>query len=177
MIRRLGALLAASALFGALAVRGRGEEPAGSAQIRSICSPNRRYCAVLNPSRGTTTVYEVVEGRRVKRWRMSGSFRSTVLCDDGRHLVAGYDGGGVLADRAGKDEVMLRFYDKGRLLRSVRLRELLKNPADLPGRRWGDVLGIDETGAYVVTTVEGRRLAFDVSSGKLSSAAPASFAR
>jgi hypothetical protein len=67
---------------------------------------------------------------------------------------------------------MIRFWNEGRLLRSVALKEILPDLNRL--RRtvshwhWGNYVGFDRSGLFVVETVDGKRHRFDVSTGVLS---------
>jgi len=147
------------------------DTPLAPPELREIWSRNGQYCAVMDPKPMTTTVYRVeADGKRIKQWTMQGWFRVADLADDGVHFVCGYDGMNLLPLRITADEPMIRFFKKGRLLKTVILSELIKDQGSLERTvshyYWGRYLGLDEKGRYVVETVEGRKLAFDVTTGK-----------
>jgi len=91
------------------------------------------------------------------------------LADDGDHFVTRFDGINLLPLDYRKDYVMLSFYRRGVLIREVHLNELIQDFSKL--RRtashyyWGNYWGWNETGHYVVETLEGRKIAFDVKTG------------
>lgn len=138
--------------------------------IKEVWSPNKNFCAVMDPKPETTTVYRVEgEGKRNKQWAMQGWFRVAHLADDGEHLVVGHGGINLLPLKVTKDEPMIRFFRKGELLNTVTLGELLNQSSlkrTVSHYLWGNYLGLDDKGRYVVETVEGRKLAFDVATGK-----------
>jgi hypothetical protein len=149
------------------------DTPLPPPQVKEIWSPNKQFCAVMDPKPMTTTVYRVEEGgRRTRSWAMYGWFRVAHLADDGEHLVAGHDGINLLPLKVIKDEPMIRFFRRGELLNTVTLGQLLKNQSSLKRTAshylWGSYLGLDKKGHYVVETVEDRRLTFTVNTGKLA---------
>jgi hypothetical protein len=138
---------------------------------QTIWSANRRFFAVMDPDQQITTVYRATNERQGERvWSMFGWFRVAGLADDGEHLVAGYDGMNLLPINYNKQQVMLYFFKRGELINHVTLDQLVLDNSKL--RRtashyyWGNYHGIDRAGSYVVDTVEGRMLRFDVTTGK-----------
>ncbi len=60
------------------------------------------------------------------------------------------------------------------MVRRVTLGEVMSDPSN-PQRsvshlNWGHYLGFDEAGHYAIETVEGRRLSFDATAGRLVAA-------
>ena len=51
------------------------------------------------------------------------------LADDGEYLVTGYEGNNLLKHKHTADEVMLAFYRRGTLIKSVRLGEVIRDQA------------------------------------------------
>lgn len=138
---------------------------------KEVWSPNKRFCAVMDPKPTTITVYRIEpDGKRTSQWAMKGWFRVAHLANDGQHLIEGHGGINLLPLNVTKEEPMIWFYKKGELLNTVTLGELLNNQSSLKRTAshylWGSYLGLDEQGHYVVETVEGRKLAFDVTTGK-----------
>ena len=148
------------------------DSPLVPPRVKEVWSPNKQFCAVMKPKAMTTTVYRIdKDGRRARSWAMHGWFRVANLADDGEHLIAGHDGVNLLPLGVTKNEPMIRFFRRGELIKTVRLGELLKDLSHLQRTVshyfWGDYLGLDKRGRYVVETVENRRLAFDISTGRL----------
>lgn len=147
------------------------DTPLPPPEVREIWSPNKKFCAVMEPKDNATTVYRVRDGgERVKQWMMPGWFRVAHLSDDGEHLVVGNGGINLLPLNVTKNEAMIKFYTKGKLIKTVTLGELVEKQSSLKRTAshylWGNYLGLDVKGRYVVETVEGRKLIFDVTTGK-----------
>jgi hypothetical protein len=147
------------------------DEPLPPPKLREIWSPSRQFCAEMEPKTMTTVVYRVeTDGRRTRQWAMYGWFRVASLADDGEHLITGNDGINLLPLIATKDEPMIRFFNRGELINTVTLGELLKDLSCL--RRtashylWGSYRGLDEKGRYTVETVAGKTFLFDVATGR-----------
>jgi hypothetical protein len=147
------------------------DKPLSPPDVQEVWSPNKQFCAVMDPQPATTTVYRIEsDGKRTKQWSMPGWFRVAHLADDGEHLVVGHGGINLLPVNVTKDEHMIEFFTKGKLVNTVTLGELLRDQSSLKRTvshyLWGNYLGLDEKGHYVVETVEGRKLVFDVTTGK-----------
>lgn len=145
-----------------------GDEPLAPPSLKIECSPGSSVCAEMDPHQGTT-VFRQVNGDRVVLWKMPGWFRVAFVADDGKHLVTGYAGWNLLA-RRDPNETMLNFWREGRLLRSVSLKELLPDLNRLEKTvshwHWGNYVGFDRNGQFVVETVDGKRHRYDVSTGE-----------
>ncbi len=145
-----------------------GDEPLAPPSLKTECSPSGDICAQMDPERGTT-VFRQTDGNHAVLWKMPGWFRVAFVADDGQHLVTGYDGWNLLV-RRDPDETMLNFWNEGHLLRSVRLRELLPDLDRLERTvshwYWGNYVGFDSYGQFVVETVDGKRHRYDVSTGE-----------
>ena len=155
----------------ALLPHGRAAERFVPPKTVEVWSPNNRFCALMDVQKKTTTCYRVGRnGQRQQQWSMPGWFRVAYLADDGEHFITGLDGARLPLNYT-KDQVMISFYEKGELTNEVTIGQLVQNPGNL--RRtpehylWGTYGGLDAKGRFVVDTVEKRRLAFDVTTGKL----------
>ena len=149
----------------------RADAPLPQPEVKEVWSPNKKFCAVMDPTPTTTTIFRVEnDGKRIKSWAMPGWFRVADLADDGEHLVVGNGGINLLPLNVTKDETMIEFFKRGKRIKTVMLGELLKDQSSLKRTvshyQWGNYLGLDENGHYIVETVEERRLAFDVTTGK-----------
>ncbi len=134
-------------------------------------SSSRRCYAFLDAKNRTTTVVRETKGNPPARlWDMPGWFRVVSLSDDCEHLVVGFDGSNLLPLDFQPDVVMLRFFNRGKLLREVKLNELVRDQTKL--RRtashfyWGYYVGFDNRDRYVLETVDGGHIAFDATTGE-----------
>jgi hypothetical protein len=137
-------------------------------------SANKKFFAVMDPKSNMTVVYRVnADGLPSVHWTMRGWFEVAALADDGKHLIVGCGGGNLLPLSVTKDFPIIQFYKVGNRINVVTLGELLQDLSKLQRTvshyRWGNYVGLDKDGRFVVQTVEGRRLAFDVTTGKLAS--------
>ncbi len=153
------------------------DAPLPPPQDKTVCSQNGAFCAVMDAGSVRTNV--VKDGKVL--WSMPGWFRDAHLADDGEHLVVGYQGLGLLQWDYRPQTTLITFWRRGRLLRRVPLSEVIEDTDNLELTvshfRWGRTLGIDGQGRFLVHTVEDRRMAFDIESGKLLEAWPAPFDR
>ena len=136
-------------------------------------SPNGSCYALLEVKSARTTVFRRAKGRpAVRLWDMAGWFRVVSLSDDCEHLVVGYDGSNLLPLDFTPDLVMLRFFERGRLLREVRLNELIRDRSKLQRTvshyNWGRYLGFDQRNRYLVETVEGERIVFSATGQRVA---------
>jgi hypothetical protein len=123
----------------------------------------------MDPDSQITTVYRAKGSQGERLWAMYGWFRVAALADDGDHLVTGYWGMNLIPVNYNKKEVMLYFFRRGELLNHVTLDQIIGDFFKLMRTAshyfWGNYGGFDRDGRYVVRTVEGRRLRFDVTKG------------
>ncbi len=148
-------------------------DPDKKATTKQIWSPNREFYVILDPHNKIITVYGVdwqgKTGRRKKLWVMDGQFEVVCLSNDGEHLVASQATNSLPLDYE-KDEVMLSFFRCGGLIREIRLRQLITDFSKLQransGYHWGKYLGLNAAGYYVVETAEGRKILFDLKTGR-----------
>ena len=135
------------------------------------CSPSRQFCATADPRLDVVLVYPTHDRQR-ERWRPAGWERAFDLADDGDHLVVCYSGLNLLPLDYQPEWVLLRFYDRGTLLRQWTVRELIPDPTKL--RRtashyeWGGCAGFRPDGSFEVRTVDRGALRFEVRSGRLT---------
>lgn len=149
------------------------DEPLARPSPWTVCSPSRVYCALSDPEGWTTRAFRAGQ-EGITLWSMPGWFRVAALADDGSHLVTGYDGINILPRGARRDTVLLAFYRHGELIAQARLGDVIEDMGRLQptvtGLAWGSYVGFDARGRYVVETVERRRLAFDVTTGRIVAA-------
>jgi hypothetical protein len=148
----------------------RADSPLPPPEKKTVWSANRQFFAVMEPDNQITTVYRKAQGKPDEKvWSMYGWFRVASLTDDGERLIAGYGGMNVIPLEYDKKLVMLYFFKRGELINYVTLDQIIHDTSSL--RRtvshyaWGNFEGLDPEGRYVVETVEGRRIRFDVAKG------------
>ena len=122
-------------------------------------SPDGRFVAELDPWRMETAVYRLdADGGRHYVWSMPGWFARAALANGGEHLVVGADEGGVVTANWQPADVVLRFYDRGHLVRALTISELVPDPTEMIRVEshfyWGRTRGFDADGRYVVETVD-----------------------
>jgi hypothetical protein len=143
------------------------DEPLAKPWPKTVCSANTSYCAVMDPASWTTEVRIGEAGEML--WSMAGWFRLAALSDDGETLVAGYDGMNLLPLDYSPDLVVLTFYHRGTPIAEVTLDQVIDDFGALERTvshyNWGHYLGFDQAGRYVIETVDGRRIAFDATTG------------
>ena len=100
---------------------------------------------------------------------MPGWHRVAFMADDGRHAVTGYDGTLLPLDYS-PDVAVLTFWRDGSPVRAVALSALVKDLRKLQRTashyRWGDYVGFNAAGHFVVSTVERPKVVFDVATGR-----------
>ena len=148
----------------------RADAPLPPPAEHSVKSPNGRFEARFAPSPAQTTVFDLAASKPL--WSKDGFHRQAFLADDGRHLVASYDGYNLIPIGSKPDLVLLEFFDGPKRIKRVTLGEIIRDAAHL--RRtvshlhWGSSTGFDAEGHFCVETVEGRRLKFDTVTGRLA---------
>lgn len=159
-----------------------------------IYSPNKKFIAVADFDRKITSVNKLMcqkfeRGsnkycRQEIFWTMDGCYEMLGLSNDGEHLVVGYKGLSILPLNYKEDQVMLSFFHRGALENRVSLHQFISNFSKLErtatgyrsnfftiertaaGNRWGKYVGLNAAGHYVIEDAEGKKMFFDVRTGK-----------
>lgn len=166
-------VLASALMYPVIMVQmARADAPLPPPMKHELCSSSGRFCAVSDPATMETTIYSLApDGSRQEHWVMPGWFRVLYVADDGEHVVTGYNGVNLLPIDYDPEEVLVSFYDRGRLLRSLTLRALVPDLSKLQRTishvYWGHYLGFDADGYFVVELVDGRTMRFDVTTGEV----------
>jgi len=142
-----------------------------------IDSRNRIFQATPGPDARSTRVFRKTGSRIPQQiWEKADWNPVAFLSDDGDYLVAGYDGNNLLAQGHAKSEVMLVFFHRDKVIKTVRLNEIILDQRHLrftdSGVLWGYYEGFLSAHEFAVDTVEQRRLVYDVTSGALIRAIP-----
>lgn len=150
------------------------DEPLEKPADKTIFSANRKFCVEMKLKDKKTTAYAISnQGKkqiRNKIWEMDGWYYNAALANDGEHLIIGYDKRNLLDLNYKPDQVMLSFYQNGKLFQTVRLNQLIENFSNLPRTAshyaWLKMFGFNENNLYSLTTFENREFLFDPSTGK-----------
>lgn len=145
------------------------DTPLPPPQRKEVWCGSHHYCAVMDPRLRLTTVYKVDGNTRTKLWAMLGWYRVAFLADDGEHLVVGHDGINLLPTNVESSDILAYFVRKGEVVATATLADIVEKShlrRTASHLHWGEYLGIDEDCRFRVQTVEGKRLWFDVQTGK-----------
>ncbi|MEY4576795.1 MAG: hypothetical protein RL701_1498 [Pseudomonadota bacterium] len=154
------------AMFVAQVVRA--DSPPSAPSLEQIYSNNGRFSVVFDPVNNHVSVYRNGTRRPQKLWSMRADVPTLCVSDDGRYLVIYYRNANLLALDHAHDEIMLSFYDRGRLLSVVRLPQLI-GEADLVRTdshfMWAYSYGFDGAHNFAVETADHRVHVFDATTG------------
>ena len=134
------------------------------------CSASGAFCLTSDPNDGTS-IHQRGEPERAL-WTLPEWYRVAFVADDGEHLVTGFDGANLVPVDPPEETVIVRFWQRGRLLQSHTLRALGYGRDAL--RRtvshsaWGSYAGFDSSERFRLVMVDGTALVFDVTSGELA---------
>jgi len=160
-------------VIGALPVTGRADAPLIEDPDPRMESANGRFFAVPGPNQRSTLVFRRDGSHgRVKLWEMRGWPYAGYLDDDGEYVAAGDWDVQVLRRGYSGDEVIVSFYRRGDLIKSLRVTDILRRPKNLgapseAGYHWGAWVGFVGLHRFALETAEGRRLVYDVTTGGL----------
>jgi hypothetical protein len=144
-----------------------GDTPLPPPSEVTASSPSGRIRAISEPNAGTRV--EDVRQHRVL-WRLPDWHRSFFVADDGKHLVAQYDGLNLVPIDFADDLVLFTFYREGRKIREITVRDFvpdLRMHQQTMGSHyyWGQVESIDAQGRLKVHRADGKTFFFDVTTG------------
>ncbi|WP_420138367.1 hypothetical protein [Sphingomonas sp.] len=161
-------LVVFSSMFVAVAA---GADAPPSPSLATVCSRANRTCATLAGDHRSALIWRKgAGGKRLPLWKTPVDSPRISVADNGRSLVEIYPGLTLLDRSAGPDTVVLVFHRPRAIPVRVRLSEVVARPAQLPKtishRQWARGYGFDDTGSFVLDTVEGRHIRFDPATGK-----------
>ena len=165
---KLGAMKSSIALLAAfLASPALADTPLPPPEKLTVCSADRNLCATSDPATNVTLVSPQAPGQQ--SWSIPGWHRWLFLSDDGESVVVGYDGMNLVPVDVTLSEPVLFFYNRGRLVRTVKLDQLYQRKSQL--RRtvshfaWVHNIGFNSSNQFVVELVDGKNVAFAPKTG------------
>jgi len=167
-MKRAFLIIAIQALVLLGGIAAQADEPLPPPSTHSVVSQNSAFVAISDPEKGTRVLDNAT---RRELWSMPGWFRWLFVADDGVHVVTGYDGMNLIPPDAADDLVLLTFWENGKAIRRVPLKEIVSSRSILTRTvshyHWGTIEGINAAGFLVVNRSDGRRLLFDVTTGTM----------
>ena len=146
----------------------RGDEPVPPPKKKVTLSPSGRIRAVSDPLAKITRV-EDAKSHEVL-WSLPDYHRIFFVTDDGRHLITEYYGGNLIPTGIIGHLVLLTFWENGKKIREVRVRDLFPKRSILQHTAshylWCQSVGLDEHGRLKVERVDHQIFLFDVATGK-----------
>lgn len=169
--RELAAALVAGLAFCPSWSRARADAPYLDGDITQVDSANKEYVGIPSRDNQSTTVFRKVKvGKPQRLWTVGRWDTTSWLSNDGDYLVLGYHGVNLLQLDHKPDEVMLTFFHRDALVGVVRLNDIILDRSHLQRTvshyDWGNFVGFVEPHQFAITTIENRRLVFDVTTGK-----------
>lgn len=156
--------LAAALLLAAPCVRADAPLPPPGKVVE--CSISGDVCAESNPATNRTVVRR--KGGQ-PLWSIGGWHRQFFVSNDGESLVVAHDGLGLVPVDSDLRLEVLRFYAKGKLVRTVRLGDLYADRSELVRTvshlAWTNAIYINRAEQLVVVLVSGRQVALSMKTG------------
>lgn len=152
----------------ALANLAKADTPLPPPKELTVCSPTKKLCATSDPTRNLTFLIPQSSGQ--KSWQIPGWHRWIFISDDGESVVIGYSGKNLVPLDVRMSESVLFFYNRGQLVRTVKLEELYSSKSQL--RRtvshyaWVNRIGFNGGNQFVVELVNGNDVAFAAATGE-----------
>lgn len=146
------------------------DEPLPSPRTRTISSGSKTCLAVSDAERGVTTAYRIApNGKKVEMWSVPGWYGVAALSANCEYLVTGYEGMNLIPVDFDRGLAMLAFYRGGKMIRQVRLdqivRDLTKLQRTVSHFYWGNYLGVQGGYLFRVQTVDRGEVLFDMRTG------------
>lgn len=145
------------------------DSPLPPPETLTVCSASRNTCAISDPATSTTRVSSPKS--RVAPWTIPGWHRWLFVSDDETSVVVGYDGMNLVPVDVTLEEPVFFFYSSGKLVRVVTLGDLYKRKSQLVRTvshlAWAQSARINGHNQLVVELMDGRKMAFAASTGKL----------
>lgn len=131
----------------------------------TVCSRSGEVCAESDPAKGLTTVVRKADHSTL--WSLRGWHRWLFVPEGGESLVVGYVGMNLVPVDSQLTLEVLRFYSRGKLVKSVKLGELYTDRSQLERTTshlaWVQSIAINRANQLVLELTSGRRVAFSMS--------------
>lgn len=133
----------------------------------TTCSAAGRLCATSDPATNVTLVSPQASG--LAPWSIAGWHRWLFLSDDAESVIVGYAGMNLVPVDVTLDEPVLFFYNRGRLVRTIRLGELYRRKSQLQRTfshfAWVYSIGFNRSNQLVIELLNGEKVAFAPKTG------------
>lgn len=150
------------------------DEPLPAPEKLTVCSPAGTTCAVSDPATDTTVVSTPASRR--PPWTLPGWHRWLFVSDDAVSVVVGHDGMNLLPLDVTLAEPVLRFHQRGRLVRTVTLGDVYASTSQLTRTvshfAWTTAPCINRANQLVVERMDGTKLAFAMATGQVETPVP-----
>lgn len=142
--------------------------------VKQVWSRSKEFVADSNfdtkVTRFSRVEWQGNMGRSTPVWSMEGAFPIAWLANDGEHFVTAYEGGHLLPQGYDRNQVMLSFTRRGKVINQIGLSQLINDFSRLErvgsNYRWFRYWGLNTCGYLVLETVEQKELLFDVTTGR-----------
>jgi hypothetical protein len=137
----------------------------------TVVSDNGQFHAVYEPGKGFKGV-EQSSGKVI--WKTPNYwYRSALLSDDGRKLIAFFEDGKALEAIEEIDNFTpITFFKDGKIIKKIRLRDLYSDPTTLQRRNsyyyWGDIVGFTKEGLLELRIEKKESIFFNTDTGEIS---------
>jgi len=149
------------------------DEPLPDPKTYQVWSENKKYFAEINLEDDLTTVFRIGKNEERKElWQMYGWFRWAYLSNDGMYIGIPFWGESLIPRDYRKEQVVFRLVKEGKLIRVIRLNELIENFNNLIETAshyyWGNYRGFNNNNEFIIETVEKNHFTLNPNTGKLS---------
>lgn len=147
----------------------RADEPLPPPERFVACSTSGLVCADSDPKTGRTVILRKAEAKVL--WSIAGWHRWLFASNDGASLVVAYDGLNLIPVASTLQLEVLRFYNRGKLVRTVRLADLYDDRSELVSTTshlaWVNTISASQEDHLIVELVSGRTETFSMATGQL----------
>lgn len=144
------------------------DTPLPSPQRVNACSQSDAVCAESDPATNRTVIVRKTNTEVL--WSIEGWHRWLFVADDGQSLAVAYDGMNLVPAESDLQLEVLRFYNQGKLVRSIKLADLYSNKSQLTRTAshfaWVRSIHVNRAHQLVLELVSGRSVAFVMNSGE-----------
>jgi hypothetical protein len=150
--------------FAATHAAGHPDDPLPTPADRKVFSPDHRFYFNTRVRENRTDVFAAGKPA-APLWTLPMYLDEAFLSNDGRHIAAEYPGGNILDASVKPSDTLFTFYSPGALPRLVSVGsvvgDLQKLPRTSSGYGWGNAVGFDRDGWFVVMLSDRRTVRLD----------------